>query len=470
MKFSPWGSIAVAVSFAVLVLAASSFLSSTSGDLLSRRLSMPRAANAAFLTAWLSRGDRDGDGEGGDRGVGGAGGGANPDDNPPLGNRGARAPKYFGSPSPSPSPSPAPAPSPSPSPSPAPAPSPSPPPPRSCDIYSGRWVRDDGYPLFQPSFCPFTDGAFQCQENGRNDSGYLHWRWQPHSCDLPRFNATDMMERLRNKTLAFVGDSLGRNQWESLVCMLYQAARNKRNVYEAHRQRVAKAGYYYSIVFADHRVHIDFYRSHFLVAENRRLPDKIKSAAANCTLSLDRLDPAAREWRSADLIVFNSGHWWEHRSIHSGECYFIQGSNYTTQMDGLAAFETSMKTWARWIDRHIGRTQKIFVRGYSPNHFSGGDWDTGGSCESHLEPLADEFKLDELSSKVDVFSRVLRSMKTRVTFLNVTKLSLFRKDGHVARWGKKHGWDQQDCSHWCLPGVPDTWNELLYASLVKQQQ
>jgi hypothetical protein len=28
-----------------------------------------------------------------------------------------------------------------------------------------------------------------------------------------------------------------------------------------------------------------------------------------------------------------------------------------------------------------------------------------------------------------------------------------------------------DCSHWCLPGVPDSWNELLYAQIqVKQHQ
>jgi hypothetical protein len=26
----------------------------------------------------------------------------------------------------------------------------------------------------------------------------------------------------------------------------------------------------------------------------------------------------------------------------------------------------------------------------------------------------------------------------------------------------------QDCVHWCLPGVPDTWNELLYALLFKE--
>jgi hypothetical protein len=24
----------------------------------------------------------------------------------------------------------------------------------------------------------------------------------------------------------------------------------------------------------------------------------------------------------------------------------------------------------------------------------------------------------------------------------------------------------QDCSHWCLPGIPDSWNELLYSTLL----
>ncbi|KAM0902155.1 hypothetical protein ACQ4PT_019484 [Festuca glaucescens] len=27
----------------------------------------------------------------------------------------------------------------------------------------------------------------------------------------------------------------------------------------------------------------------------------------------------------------------------------------------------------------------------------------------------------------------------------------------------------EDCSHWCLPGVPDTWNELLYALFMRRQ-
>lgn len=62
-----------------------------------------------------------------------------------------------------------------------------------------------------------------------------------------------------------------------------------------------------------------------------------------------------------------------------------------------------------------------------------------------------------------------------MTLLNITQLSAYRKDAHVSIY-KKH-WtpiDPQqiknpvsyaDCNHYCLPGLQDTWNELLFAKL-----
>jgi hypothetical protein len=55
-----------------------------------------------------------------------------------------------------------------------------------CDLFDGKWVWDDGRPLYDSSDCPFLDVGFRCSENGRPDSSYTKWRWQPARCDLPR--------------------------------------------------------------------------------------------------------------------------------------------------------------------------------------------------------------------------------------------------------------------------------------------
>jgi len=63
-----------------------------------------------------------------------------------------------------------------------------------------------------------------------------------------------------------------------------------------------------------------------------------------------------------------------------------------------------------------------------------------------------------------VLEKVLRSMKNPAKLLDITALSQLRKDGHPSVYGAG-GHRGLDCTHWCLPGVPDTWNVLLYAAL-----
>lgn len=52
---------------------------------------------------------------------------------------------------------------------------------------------------------------------------------------------------------------------------------------------------------------------------------------------------------------------------------------------------------------------------------------------------------------------------TYVKLLNITALSMERGETHVSKYGGGKG--GHDCLHWCLPGVPDTWNEILLAEL-----
>lgn len=40
---------------------------------------------------------------------------------------------------------------------------------------------------------------------------------------LTRFNGLVFLEKMKGKTIMFVGDSLGRNQWESLICLTWSS-------------------------------------------------------------------------------------------------------------------------------------------------------------------------------------------------------------------------------------------------------
>lgn len=59
-----------------------------------------------------------------------------------------------------------------------------------CDVFSGRWVRDESYGFYPPKSCALIDDDFNCHKNGRPDSDFLRWRWQPHGCDIPRYSLT----------------------------------------------------------------------------------------------------------------------------------------------------------------------------------------------------------------------------------------------------------------------------------------
>ncbi|TKY53122.1 trichome birefringence 8 [Spatholobus suberectus] len=103
-----------------------------------------------------------------------------------------------------------------------------------------------------------------------------------------------------------------------------------------------------------------------------------------------------------------------------------------------------------------------------------GTWNDGGECDVETEPENDPTKL-ETEPYYNIFiSGVVKQMQygsRRAHFLNITYLSELRKDGHPSKY-REPGTPPdapQDCSHWCLPGVPDTWNELLYAQLLSEK-
>ncbi|KAL8150136.1 hypothetical protein V2J09_019944 [Rumex salicifolius] len=314
---------------------------------------------------------------------------------------------------------------------------------RSCDIFDGKWVKNDAKPYYPPGSCPYVDRDFNCFSNGRPDDDFVKWKWKPHGCQLPRLNATDFLERLRGKKLVFVGDSLNRNMWESLVCILRHKVQNKKKVYEiSGRTEFKKKGFYAfrfeasSLISSflwfktcknalacaqEYNCSIDFVGSPFLVRESAH---RGRNGTFE-TLRLDLIDRTSPMYQDADILVFNTGHWWTHEKTSRG----------------------------------------------------GGQWNSGGQCHKETEPIFNETYLGKYPSKMRALELVMQGMKMPIIYLNISKMTAYRKDGHPSIYRKTYATQQervaaelyQDCSHWCLPGVPDTWNELLYASLIEAQ-
>lgn len=103
-----------------------------------------------------------------------------------------------------------------------------------------------------------------------------------------------------------------------------------------------------------------------------------------------------------------------------------------------------------------------------------GTWNVGGQCNTYTGPETNKQKFEADPPYNPIIYNAIQNMdyvNWKVKFLNITYLSEIRMDGHPSKY-REPGTPPlapQDCSHWCLPGVPDTWNELIYAHLLSKE-
>lgn len=134
-----------------------------------------------------------------------------------------------------------------------------------------------------------------------------------------------MLERSRNGRIVFAGDSIGRNQWESMLCMLASAVppdaangTTSRRIYERSGKPLSRHRGYLSMVFADYNLSVEYYRAPFLVLLDRFDNSSNSTVRARGAVRLDALPRHAARWAGADVIVLNTGHWWNpHKTIKS---------------------------------------------------------------------------------------------------------------------------------------------------------
>ncbi|KAL3654886.1 hypothetical protein CASFOL_000672 [Castilleja foliolosa] len=373
----------------------------------------------------------------------------------------------------------------------------------SCDLFSGQWVYDDtSYPLYKEEKCSFMEEGFACQKYGRKDLKYQNWRWKPHHCDLPsyctkiaiypkfnknfsiitigtpitRFNGTALLEKIRGKKLIFVGDSLNRNQWRSMLCLLdsyLPASSNK---------KLRTTGNLCFFHATEYNVTIGFYWSPMLVESSG--DNVITHSKSSRVVRVKSIEDHGRHWADADILVFDSFAWWMSRealTIRWGSFGSPNATQKTVERNSRP-FEIALSTWSDWLEMNINRTKtKLFFMSPSPYRPGDTSWGTDHNCDKETEPVlnvtywasaANREMMRITKSTIDK----LEERGLKVEYLNITELSAYREDAHPTtnrQFWRTLSRDEleskrfTDCLHWCLPGVPDVWNQILFAYIMK---
>ncbi|KAE8707832.1 Protein trichome birefringence-like 41 [Hibiscus syriacus] len=123
-------------------------------------------------------------------------------------------------------------------------------------------------------------------------------------------------------------------------------------------------------------------------------------------------------WTGIDMLIFNTWHWWdfiEYRGVIKND------------MDRMLAFEIALNTWAGWVDANVDPSKSmVLFQGISPSHYN------KELCRQKQPLLAQHIP------EVYHLRCVVKSNKQNerpAKLLDVTLLSLLRKDGHPSIYG-----------------------------------
>ncbi|OAY83173.1 Protein trichome birefringence-like 13 [Ananas comosus] len=344
-----------------------------------------------------------------------------------------------------------------------------------CDYADGEWVLDRGPVAARYDHtCREIFKGWNCAANRKpNALRLLRWRWHPSRCPLPRLHPLSFLRRHRNTNIGFVGDSLNRNMFVSLVCMLTGASG------EVKKWRPAGADR--GFTFLRYNLTVAYHRTNLLVRYGRwsASPNggSLESLGYKQGYRVD-VNVPEHTWAEAvrfhHILILNTGHWWWAPSkfdpVQSPMLFFENGVPVIPPIPPPLGMDKALKFMISYVEKTASTNTIKFFRTQSPRHFEGGDWNEGGSCP-RVEPLLPD-KAEELFSLENNGTNVEARLVNRHLFkalegtsfhvLNITRMSEFRADAHPSTTGRKK---HVDCMHWCLPGLTDTWNDLFAALL-----
>ena len=114
------------------------------------------------------------------------------------------------------------------------------------------------------------------------------------------------------------------------------------------------------------------------------------------------MDRTSSRWKGANMLVFNTAHWWSHYKTKSGSVffrywikerhqkkqwngrfltglvfefcwinYYQEGDLIHPKLDVSTAFKKALQTWSSCVDKNVDpKRTRVFFRNAAPSHFS----------------------------------------------------------------------------------------------------
>lgn len=286
-------------------------------------------------------------------------------------------------------------------------------------MLDGKWSFDDSLSL------PYEHGRRGCSIDPRQrcrsasgDATLRHpwqWRWQPHGAELAPLDAERFARFSLQHPVTFIGDSLMRNEYQSLVCLLGE---------QPHNVSYAKSSYL-----------VDAARLH----QTPPPPNASKPTNTNThaeRVFIDRADQLVRLLRAlgacsatgdrapVPVVVLGTGHWYAHEGVvcTSGK---HQAHDCTDNDSRAGAAHGPESIGARRVQRHV-RLQIVLA---SP--LRGRRLEEWGPMPARDQCLATRGSQSSIG-RVHEYARCSQRGTSRVARHSAARLLAARRHNHVA--------------------------------------
>ncbi|CAI5475103.1 unnamed protein product [Closterium sp. Yama58-4] len=268
-----------------------------------------------------------------------------------------------------------------------------------------------------------------------------------------------MLSIMRNKVFMFVGDSFVNNLEISMRCLLETKAVTKNFWGKFGRTGIRTRGFIipqYNISF----LHVP---SNFLV---RSSPVGAASSAGAWKVHLDRPDLSwFKLLPHTHYVIFSAGHWFINAPSNL-RLYYRKNKLLPPFPRPYAPLYDAHLTVRKFLvdSQYSGLAMVMTFSAYHYNNaFSSGDaakscMDMRGQVMNATRMMWAERNTETLQAR-DAQVKAFSSYP-QFKIVDIARSSLARPDAHL---GQFTGNNRPDCSHWCVPGVPDSWSGIVYS-------